>query len=48
MYTHQKLRVNWNGVYSSLFEVSNGVKLGGIILPLLFGIYIDVLVIERL
>ena len=28
MHTHQKLRVNWNGAYSSLFEVSNGVKQG--------------------
>jgi len=47
MYTHQKLRVKWNGVCSELFDVANGVKQGGILSPLLFCIYIDVL-FERL
>ena len=46
MYTHQKLRVNWNGIYSELFDVSNGVKQGGILSPILFCIYVDVL-LER-
>ena len=43
MFTHQKLRVKWNGVCSELFDVTNGVKQGGILSPLLFCIYIDVL-----
>ena len=41
IYTHQKLQVKWNGVVSDQFEVSNGVRQGGIMSPLLFGIYID-------
>ena len=47
MYTHQKLRVKWNGFCSDSFNVTNGVKQGGILSPLLFCIYIDVL-LERL
>ena len=43
MYTHQKLRVKWNGVCSPMFDVTNGVKQGGILSPLLFCIYVDVL-----
>jgi len=33
--------MDWNGVRSSVFSVFNGVKQGGIISPILFGIYID-------
>jgi len=43
MYTHQKLRVKWNGICSELFDVTNVVKQAGILSPLLFCIYIDVL-----
>ena len=43
MYTHQKLRVKWNGICSELFDVTNGIKQGGVFSPLLFCIYIDVL-----
>jgi hypothetical protein len=35
LYTHQKLRVNWNGVCSELFSVTNGVEQGGILSPIL-------------
>ena len=35
------MQVKWNGVISDQFEVSNGVRQGGIMSPLLFGIYID-------
>ncbi len=41
MYTQQKLRVKWNNTHSDYFNVSNGVKQGGVISPILFCIYID-------
>ncbi len=47
MYTNQKLRVNWNGMFSESFNVTNGVKQGGILSPILFCIYIDSL-LDRL
>ena len=42
MYTNQTCYVKWNNECSSSFSVSNGVKLGGIISPLLFSAYIDI------
>jgi hypothetical protein len=47
MYTRLKLRVRWNGKFSEMFKVCNGVKQGGILSPILFCIYIDVL-LDRL
>jgi len=47
MYISQQLKVNFNGASSSLFEVSNGVKQGGVLSPTLFSCYIDG-VIKRL
>jgi len=41
MYTRQVTRVSWNGVFSRPFTVSNGVKQGGVLSPILFCIYID-------
>ena len=41
MYINQKLQVKWNNCMSDTFEVSNGVRQGGIMSPLLFGVYID-------
>lgn len=41
IYTGQLVHVLWNGVYSNWFNISNGVKQGGIISPILFCIYID-------
>jgi len=41
MYTGQLVHILWNGVYSNWFSISNGVKQGGIISPILFCIYID-------
>src|SRR5664279_3078668 len=45
MYTGQQVRVLWNGIYSNCFSVSNGVKQGGIISPVLFCVYFDVLLL---
>jgi retron-type reverse transcriptase len=45
MYTGQQVRVLWNDIYSNCFSVSNGVKQGGIISPILFCIYFDVLLL---
>ena len=40
-YTHQKMCVRWGNSISPDFFVSNGVKQGGIISPILFIIYMD-------
>jgi hypothetical protein len=41
MYSGQHVRVLWNGIFSCDFLVKNGVKQGGVISPILFGIYFD-------
>ena len=46
-YRRQKLRTVWNGCYSEQFGILNGVKQGGIASPVLFTIYMDVL-LQRL
>ena len=40
-YLDQKLCVRWNDMLSDEFGVTNGVRHGGILSPLLFSIYID-------
>ena len=45
MYTNQQLFVKWNNTFSSSFCVSNGVKQGGVLSPILFNVYLDVLLL---
>lgn len=46
MHTDQLVRVRWNGILSDDFNVSNGVKQGGILSPILFSLYIDHLLVR--
>ena len=39
-------RVSWNGQFSNKFSVSNGVRQGGVLSPILFTVYIDDLLTE--
>ena len=41
LYTRQKMCVVWNGSKSSKFDVTNGVKQGGVLSPILFCVYVD-------
>jgi len=41
MYTGHVTRVLWNGIASDRFSVSNGVKQGGVLSPVLFCLYMD-------
>ena len=42
----QKIQVKWNGIISEPFNVTNGVKQGGVLSLLLFSVYIDDLLVE--
>ena len=41
MYSNQLCHVKWGDETSASFSISNGVKQGGVISPLLFGLYIN-------
>ena len=47
LYVHQSLIVRWDGCKSESFQGSNGVKQGGVLSPVLFCVYLDIL-LERL
>ena len=47
MYQRQRVRTIWNGEVSDFFSSSNGVRQGGVLSPILFTVYIDVL-LQRL
>lgn len=46
-YTSTKCRVKWLNEHSQIFTVSNGVKQGGVLSPILFTLYMDCL-LQRL
>ena len=46
LHTHQKLQVRLNDVMSNQFNVKNGVRQGGVMSSLLFGVYMDGLLEE--
>jgi len=46
-YQKQKMQVRWGSIVSRSFGVQNGVKQGGILSPILFNVYMDIL-LERL
>ncbi len=41
MYINQKLQVKWGTYTSPMFEVTNGVKQGGVMSPILFTVHVD-------
>ncbi len=41
LYTNQMLQVRWQSSIGNSFSVSNGVKQGGVLNPVLFAVYID-------
>ena len=43
MYSRQRVRTKWGNSVSNSFNVVNGVRQGGVLSPILFAIYIDVL-----
>ena len=42
-YTGQSARIKWGASFSDEFFITNGVKQGGVLSPILFGMYMDVL-----
>ena len=44
LYTNQTLSVKWGNYMSRHINVKNGVKQGGVLSPIMFGVYIDVLI----
>lgn len=40
-YSHQTMRVRWGNVSSDPFNVTNGVRQGGILSPFLFNMYLN-------
>ena len=40
-YSNQKYAVRWGNAISSYFEISNGIRQGGILSPILYNLYTD-------
>ena len=45
-YSDQQVSVLWNSSISEKFSISNGVRQGGVLSPILFTIYMDELLLE--
>ena len=46
LYCSQSVSIKWGNCTSSKFHVTNGVKQGGVLSPLLFAVYIDKLLVK--
>ena len=46
LYTNQSAQVKWNKTLSNVFKVTNGVKQGGVLSPILFTAYMEELLIK--
>ena len=46
MYGNQKFQVRWNNCLSDMYKMTNGVKQGAVLSPILFTMYIDGLFYE--
>ena len=44
MYANQCIQIKWNSMIYEKYGIANGVKQGGVLSPILFGIYIDNLI----
>ena len=44
MYMRQKVRTAWDGEFSEYFTVTNGIRQGGIVSPILYTVYTDELI----
>ena len=47
MYVNQQIMIRWNQLMSQTCDISNGVKQGGIVSPILYSAYVDKLIILR-
>ena len=45
-YLNQRIRTKWHHCHSETFNISNGEKQGGVLTPILFGIYLDELLLS--
>ena len=46
IYEEQQMRIRWHNSISDYFTISNGVKQGGVLFPVLFSIYLDQLIAQ--
>ena len=46
IYEEQQMRIRWNTSVSDYFTISNGVKQGGVLSPVLCSIYLDLFIVQ--
>ena len=44
IYEEQNMHIRWNNAVTDYFTISNGVKQGGVLSPILFSLYLDQLI----